>query len=282
MPLATLVTVPPKLGEVFVIVTVPPSATVPPPDNPEPAVTVIELFASIAFDTPADGMLIVPLPVIGPPVKPAPVATLVTPVLLRVTVPPNATVPPPDNPDPAVTVTELFASMAFVTPAEGMLIVPLAVIGPPVRPAPVATLVTVPEPVAIVQLAPNVHVCPFTVVNGLTSIAFVTPAEGMLIVPVPVIGPPVKPAPVATLVTVPPPVPGNVCPVANVINPVLAIDSPVSAGAVPFEPNSRFNVPDGLAVSFPEGSACQRKSCVTAAAVLLLYDDVCKSNGFEM
>jgi len=78
VPLATLVTVPPELGEVFVSVTVPPKATVPPPDRPDPAVTVIELFASIAFVTPAEGMLMVPLPVIGPPVKPAPVATLVT------------------------------------------------------------------------------------------------------------------------------------------------------------------------------------------------------------
>ena len=34
--------------------------------------------------------------------------------------------------------------MLLVTPAEGMLIVPLPVIGPPVRPAPVLILVTVP------------------------------------------------------------------------------------------------------------------------------------------
>jgi hypothetical protein len=34
--------------------------------------------------------------------------------------------------------------MVFVTPAEGMLIVPLPVIGPPVNPAPVLTRVTVP------------------------------------------------------------------------------------------------------------------------------------------
>src|SRR5690348_3155595 len=37
-------------------------------------------------------------------------ARLVTPVLLRVTVLPSATVPPPDKPVPAETVTELFAS----------------------------------------------------------------------------------------------------------------------------------------------------------------------------
>jgi len=64
----------------------------------------------------------VPVEVIGPPVRPAPVATLVTvppeAVLVSVTVPPNATVPPPDNPDPAAMVTKLLASMELVTPAE--------------------------------------------------------------------------------------------------------------------------------------------------------------------
>ena len=71
---------------------------------------------------------------------------LVTPELLRVTVPPRATEPPPDKPVPAVTVTELFASMALVTPALGIEIVPVVVIGPPVNPAPVLTWVTVPVP----------------------------------------------------------------------------------------------------------------------------------------
>jgi len=76
-----------------------------------------------------------------------------------------------------------------------------------------------------------------------------------------VIGPPVRPAPVATLVTVPLPLPpGKVCPEAKVICPLLAIESPVSAGEVPFDPNRRFNVPEGDDVSFPAGSACQRKS----------------------
>ena len=130
--------------------TVPPKATVPPPVRPDPACTVREDLASIVFVTPPLGMLIVPLLVIGPPVKPAPVATFVTvppnpgDALVSVIVPPNATVPPPDNPDPAFTVTEGFASIVFVTPAVEMLIVPLLVIGPPAKPAPVAMLVTVP------------------------------------------------------------------------------------------------------------------------------------------
>lgn len=194
--------------------------------------------------------LSVPLLVIGPPVRPVPLATLVTvppdDVLLRVMVPPRATAPPPDNPVPAFTVTELFASMALVTPAEGMLIVPVLVIGPPVRPAPVLTLVTVPVAVlASVTVPPKATVPPpdnpepaCTVMDGFANIVFVTPADGILIVPLEVIGPPVSPAPVLTLVTVPlPPEPGKVCPEANLITPLLAIESPVSVGAVPFDPN---------------------------------------------
>jgi len=56
--------------------------------------------------TPADGMLIVPVPVIGPPVRPAPVATSsrssqTWAELVSVIVPPKGTLPPPDNPAPA-------------------------------------------------------------------------------------------------------------------------------------------------------------------------------------
>ena len=88
----------------------------------------------------------------------------------------------------------------------------------------------------------------------------VTPPVGMLSVPVPVIGPPVKPAPLPTLVTVPlPPPPGKVCPVANVICPLLAMCNPVSAGLVAPVPNRRFKVADGVAVSLPAGSASHWK-----------------------
>ena len=142
---------------------------------------------------------------IGPPVSPVPLPTLVTvpprpgDALVSVTVPPNATVPPPDKPDPACTVIELLASILFVTAAEGMLIVPLLVIGPPVRPAPVPTLVTVPLPV-----------------------------------------------------------PGKVCPEAKLRIPFLLTDIPVSL-MDPVTPYSRFSVSLVLEVSFPTGSACQRK-----------------------
>jgi len=171
----------------------------------------------------------VPLFVIGPPLSPVPLPTLVTvppklgAELVSVIVPPNATVPPPDNPDPACTVTEGFASMAFVTPAAGILIVPVLVIGPPVRPEPVLTLVTVPLPV-----------------------------------------------------------PGKVCPDAKLTSPLLAMESPVSVGELPFAPNSRFNEPEGLEESFPVGSAIQRKSCVTADELVLLNEDACRSSGFEL
>ena len=171
----------------------------------------------------------VPLVVIGPPVSPVPLLMFVTvppelgEALVRVIVPPRATVPPPDSPGPACTVTELLASMEFVTPAEGMLIVPLLVIGPPARPAPVLMLVTVP-PSAL----------------------------------------------------------GKVCPGAKLISPLLAMDSPVSEGEFPVDPNSRFNEAEGLEELFPVGSACQRKSSVIGDELSLLNEDACKSNGLEV
>ena len=103
------------------IVTVPPKATVPPPDIPVPACTVMEGFGQQGVRHTGSAMLIVPLLLMGPPVRPAPVPTLVTvppeAKLVSVNVPPNATVPPPDNPDPACTVMEGLASRLFVTPA---------------------------------------------------------------------------------------------------------------------------------------------------------------------
>src|ERR1700674_2479470 len=188
---------------------------------------------------------------------------------------------------------EGLASMLLVTPAAGMLIVPLLVIGPPVRPAPVATLVTVPpelgaELVSVI-VPPNATVPPpdnpdpaCTVMEGLPSMLLLTPAERILIVPLLVIGPPVRPAPVATLVTVPLPAPGKVCPEAKLTSPLLAMESPVSVGEVPFDPNSRFNELEGLEELFPVGSAIQRKSSVIADEVVLLNDDACKSSGFEL
>src|ERR1700722_502406 len=122
--------------------------------------------------------------------------------LVNVIVPPSATCPPPDNPDPAFTVIDGFAMRLFVTPPVAMLMVPALVIVPPVRPDPVATLLTVPLP----------------------------------------------------------PAPGKVCPVAKVIWPLLATAGPVSAGVAPPEPKRRFNLPEGFAVLLPVGSACQRKS----------------------
>jgi hypothetical protein len=78
----------------------------------------------------------------------------------------------------------------------------------------------------------------------------------MLRVPFEVIVPPANPAPAATLVTVPSPVPGKICPWANVICPLLAMFNHVSDGLAVPSPNSRFKVPDGLLVLFPAGSAC--------------------------
>src|SRR5271155_1280656 len=181
-------------------VTEPPNATVPPPDNPDPATTLIEGSASMLLVTPRAGMPMVPVLVIGPPVKAAPELMVVTvspekgAALVSVPVPPIPAVPPPDNPDPATTLMEESASMLLLTPRAGMLMVPVLVIGPPVRPAPVLTLVTVP----------------------------------------------------AT---------GNVCPDAKVRIPFLAIDSPVSLTS-PLTPYSKFRVAPVFVESFPVGSAC--------------------------
>src|ERR1700686_2821388 len=84
----------------------------------------------------------------------------------------------------------------------------------------------------------------------------------------------------ATLFTVPT-LDGNVCPDANVIWPLLEIDSPVSPGVAVPDPNSRFNLPNGVAVLFPVGSACHRKVSFTAFSVLLLNDEAVKFSGCE-
>jgi hypothetical protein len=117
----------------------------------------------------------------GPPEIGPVVATEVTvpplAVLLSVIVPPSATVPPPVNPVPAVTVTELFASIALVTPAEGILIVPVDVIGPPVSPDPVATFVTVPPPPPLPQGEPVFVTSPVDAVTCRHPVAFVYGAD---------------------------------------------------------------------------------------------------------
>jgi hypothetical protein len=59
-------------------VTPPPKVALPPPLKPVPAVTESDGLASMALVTPPVAILNVPLPVIGPPVKPAPLTTLVT------------------------------------------------------------------------------------------------------------------------------------------------------------------------------------------------------------
>src|ERR1039458_3446382 len=109
-----------------------------------------------------------------------------------------------------------------------------------------------------------------TVSDGFASMALLTPPVAMLSEPLVVMGPPVRPAPLPTLVTVPLPAPGKVCPLAKLITPLLATESPVSAGVAPFVPNRRSSLPDGELVSFPTGSASQRKSWLCALAVPLL------------
>src|SRR5580704_3368741 len=57
--------------------------------------------------------------------------------------------------------------------------------------------------------------------------------------------------------------------------------SPVSAGAELPSANSKFSVADGVAVSLPTGSTCQRKFWFTAALLLLLKADPVKLMGWE-
>jgi hypothetical protein len=100
------------------------------------------------------------------------------------------------------TSTLALASWLLATPPFAMLTVPLVVIGPPVSPVPVATFVTVPP---LLLSFPHVHALPFHF--GICVLVHATVGSSCvlarLIVPVLVIGPPLSPAPVATLVTVP-------------------------------------------------------------------------------
>src|SRR5579859_5051052 len=168
--------------------------------------------------------------------KGADAPTLSTPVLLKVRVPPSANVPPPLKPEPVFTVAEEFCNMALVTPALAMLRVvlpPRATLPPPLSPAPAVT-----------------------VSEGLVSLLFVTPPFATATVGAEAVPPiAIEPSLAVTLATEP----GNVCPAAKVIWPLLATLKPVSArGLLPAE-NSRFNVPEALLVLLLMGSVCQRK-----------------------
>ena len=149
------------------------------------------LPASIAAVMPALATLTVPLPVIGPPVSPAPVATLVT-----VPVPPAAahTHPPPFH------CGTWFAAHAVV----GKSCVAARPVPRCRSPGPVATLVTVPSSVshdrAVGVDGPDARARCTRRAHPPLQVRRVRRDR-----PVVVIGPPVNPAPVATLVTVPVP-----------------------------------------------------------------------------
>src|SRR5580704_643889 len=91
------------------------SAVVTPPETAE--VTLL-LVANTVMSALREGLVGVP-PIRTP--EPGVVATLNTPVLLRFNVPPNATAPPPESPEPVLTVRDGFCSMGLVTPPEAML-----------------------------------------------------------------------------------------------------------------------------------------------------------------
>src|SRR5580698_429485 len=210
-----------------------------------------------------------------PPVllSPVPAVRLRMPVLVSVTVP---LVPPPLNPVPAVT----------------PVIVPVAAVAQ-FHAVPLYCRIWLVEhgfnPMVLVLprlIAPGVvsppAVLAFRVMLEFCSMALVTPAEGMLSVTVPLVPPPLSPEPAVTPVMVPLPVPGNFCPLANVICPLLATETPVSVGVAPLAPNNRFSFPDGVLVLLPAGSVCQRNSSFCAALAVLLNDEAARSNGFEL
>src|SRR5260370_28068021 len=123
---------------------------------------------------------------------------------------------------------------------------------------------------------------------ALTVLAFVGATfQAKLSVPLPVTGDPltvksVEGAVSPTLFTVPGPVPGNVCPFANEMIPLLLIFRPVSAGMAVPEPYSRFSVPDAVEVLLPAGSACNWNVCATAVEVPLLNTCATKLCGRDL
>ncbi len=145
---------------------------------------------------------IVPVAVIGPPVSPVPVATLVT-------VPPELVSRSAWHCHAVPLHFGIWLAAQAVVGSNCVLvrlIVPVAVMGPPARPAPVPTLVTVP-PELVSRSAWHCHAVPLHFGIWLAAQAVVGSScvLARLIVPVAMMGPPVRPAPVPTLVTVPTP-----------------------------------------------------------------------------
>ena len=107
---------------------------------PEPAVIevtpeLVIVTAPVAPDTeipvPATFDVTPVFVIVTPPVDtsleiPVPAVIEVTPAFDSVTEPPNETDPPPLKPEPAVTVTALFANVPDNTPAEYVKSIPLA------------------------------------------------------------------------------------------------------------------------------------------------------------
>src|SRR5580704_1869046 len=90
---------------------------------------------------------------------------------------------------------------------------------PPVRSVPAFTPVIVPVPAE-----EHTHALPFH-----CSTWFVAQVLTRLIFKFPLVPPPLRPLPDAVVTPVIVPVPGNVCPLANAICPLLAMFNPVSA-----------------------------------------------------
>src|SRR5208282_5602192 len=140
--------------------------------------------------------------------------------------------------------------------------VTLPLVPPPVRSVPAVTPVIVPLPAE-----KQAHALPFHCSTWLVAQLFTR-----LRLRFPLAPPPLRPLPDVVVIPVIVPVPGNVCPLANVICPLLAMFSPVSEGLLLPRANSKFKLPDALLVLLPVGSACHRMFWLTAAPAPLLYD----------
>src|SRR6202142_2759493 len=82
---------------------------------------------------------------------------------------------------------------------------------------------------------------------------------------VPLVPPPVSPLPAAVVTPVMVPAPGNVCPLAKVMSPLLFMLRPVSAGVPEPDPNKRFSVAESVDLLLLTASAWNRNVCATAA-----------------
>lgn len=157
-------------------------------------------------------------------------------------------------------------------PSRGTTVVSTARVGacPPV--------VVMPVPVAMPRMPalPSVMLPVLALVIRPGPTATLNTPE-LFSVTLPFVPPPVRPVPAVTPVMVPPPLPGNVWPGANVTMPFGATERPVGPGALFPAPNRSLRFAEGVPPS--TFNACQRK--VWLLAEVPLDAEAIRSRGFE-